>query len=276
MTDDELRPETAGTAPGRGRMAGRRVVVIGAGQEDYGLDDPDLPSGNGRAISRLIAREGGRVACVDLHGDRAERTLREVVDEEGGSGVALAADASSEPDVERLLDEAAVALGGLDGIVANVGIGRGAGLAGTSVEDWDLTLAVNVRSHFLACKHGLPRLDDGGSIVLVSSVAGMRPGTRIPAYDTSKAALGGLARHAAMEGQRRRVRVNVVVPGLMDTPIGRFATSQRPSRTAGTLPLGRQGTAWDVAYATVFLLSAEAAYVNAHQLVVDGGLTGGR
>jgi NAD(P)-dependent dehydrogenase (short-subunit alcohol dehydrogenase family) len=101
----------------------------------------------------------------------------------------------------------------------------------------------------------------------------MKPGSRMPAYDSSKAALAGLCRHAAFEGRRRRVRVNVVVPGLIDTPMGRIATRNRPSRTAGQLPLGRQGTAWDIANGVLYLLSSEASYVTGQLLAIDGGLT---
>ncbi len=264
-------PDTAlGSAPGRGRMTGRRVLVVGAGTEDYGLDDPDLPVGNGRAISALLARVGGGGACADLVVERAAVTLG-LVEREGGRGVAIGADASLEADVIRMFDEAAASLGGLDGIVCNVGMGRGGGLAGTTVDAWDAVMAVNLRSHFLGCKHGMPRLDPGGAIVLISSLAGHRPGSGIPAYDSSKAALGGLCRHAAMEGERSRLRVNVVAPGLVDTPLGRLATKMRPGRTKGRLPFGRQATAWDVAYATVFLLSDEACYVTGQVLAVDGG-----
>ncbi len=264
-------PATAlGRAPGRDRMAGRRVLVVGAGTEDYGLDDPDLPIGNGRAISVLLCREGAAVACADLTTERAGATLA-LVEEAGGRGVAIGADASVEDDVIRMLDEAEAALGGIDGVVCNVGVGRGGGLAGTTVDDWDSVMRTNLRSHFLGCKHGLPRLGAGGAIVLVSSLAGHRPGSGIPAYDSSKAALGGLCRHAAMEGERSGVRVNVVAPGLVDTPLGRLATKMRPGRTQGRLPLGRQATAWDVAYATLFLLSDEACYVTGQTLAVDGG-----
>jgi NAD(P)-dependent dehydrogenase (short-subunit alcohol dehydrogenase family) len=252
-------------------MRGRRVLVIGAGRDDHGLDRADLPPGNGQATCRLLAREGAAVACADLIESRAAETLGQV-EAEGGRGVALGADASREEDVVGLLERAASGLGGLDGLVVNVGIGRGMGLDGTSVADWDATMAVNVRAHFLACKHGLPRLDEGSAIVLVSSIAGARAGSQMPAYDASKAALAGLARHVALEAERRRVRVNVVVPGLIDTPLGRLATLGRPTRTAGRLPLGRQGTPWEVAYASLFLLSAEASYVNGHLLFVDGGL----
>lgn len=264
-----LPPASAGTAPGLGRLRGRRVLVVGAGRETWSMPDP--PPGNGQAISRLAAREGAAVACADLVAARAEETATEVRELEHGTAVAIAADAAREADVERMLAEATAGLGGLDAIVCNVGIGRGFGIANTSLEDWDLVLATNLRSHFLCLKHGLPLLPEGGSVVLVSSVAGHRAGSNIPSYDASKAGLSGLLRQAAREAMRGGVRVNAVVPGLIDTSLGRLATAQRPNRTA-RLPFGRQGTAWEVAAATLFLLSDEAAYVSGLELRVDGGL----
>ena len=109
--------------------------------------------------------------------------------------------------------------------------------------------------------------------MFISSVAGIKPGSRIPAYDASKAALGGLVRHVAVEGERRAVRANIVAPGLMDTALGRFASQGRPSRARTPVPLGRQGTGWETAYAVLFLLSDEAAYITGQTLVVDGGLS---
>ena len=228
--------------------------------------------GNGRAICLLASREGASVMCADMDGESASTTLH-LVEKGGGRGRVIVGDAASEPDVQRMVAETVRTFGGIDALVMNVGIGAGAGLEGTTPEAWDLVLAVNVRAHFLGCKAALPAMDPGGSIVLVSSVAGLKPGSGIPAYDASKAALFGLCRHVAREGEKKRVRANVVVPGLIDTPLGRWATQGRPSRASTAIPLGRQGTAWDVAYATIFLLSGEAAYITGQQLVVDGGLS---
>jgi len=125
----------------------------------------------------------------------------------------------------------------------------------------------------LTARAALPLFADGASIVFTSSVAGIKPGSRIPSYDASKAALGGLMRHVAFEGAPRSIRANIVAPGLMDTSIGRAASRGRPSRATTSIPLGRQGTGWETAYAALFLLSSEAAYVTGQTLIVDGGLS---
>ena len=273
MTDERVvwRPdESTGTAPGRGRLAGRRILIVGAGQTDYGLDDP--PIGNGRAMAVLCAREGARIVAADRDGSSADETVA-IIGAEGGSATTLAADVADPADVEAMVGGAAAALGGLDGVVYNVGIAAAHGLERATAEAWDTVFAVNVRGAMLTARAALPILAPGSSMVFISSVAGIKPGSRIPAYDASKAALGGLVRHVAVEGERRAIRANIVAPGLMDTALGRIASQGRPSRARTPVPLGRQGTGWETAYAALFLLSEESAYITGQTLVVDGGLS---
>jgi NAD(P)-dependent dehydrogenase (short-subunit alcohol dehydrogenase family) len=226
--------------------------------------------GNGRAISVLAAREGANVICVDRDEAAARETLS-WIEQEQGEGLVVVADVTNEESVRSMVGDAAQG-DRLHGLVLNVGIARGRDLGSTSGEDWDLVLAANLRGHFLVVREALPVLAEDASIVFISSTAGLRPGSRIPAYDASKAGLIGLCRHTAIEGAGRGIRANVVAPGLIDTPIGRLASAARPSREKTPIPLGRQGTAWEVASAVIFLLSDEAGYITGQTLAVDGGL----
>lgn len=267
-----LPAESKGEAPGRGRLKGRRILVVGGGQMEIG--EADTPIGNGRAMSVLFAREGAAVAVADRDEAAAIATVS-LVEKENGSAFAIQADATKEEDVRRMIAEAVKGLGDLDGIVLNVGMGAGgAWLEGTSLESWNKVVAVNLTSHMLAVKYAMPHLAEAASIVFISSIAGMTAGSRLPAYDSTKAALSGLCRHVAFEGARRAIRANVIAPGLMDTSIGRLASRGRPNRATTPVPLGRQGTGWETAYAALFLLSDESAYITGQILAVDGGLSG--
>jgi NAD(P)-dependent dehydrogenase (short-subunit alcohol dehydrogenase family) len=265
-----LPQESLGRAPGRGRLNGRRILVVGGGQMDIG--ESDTPIGNGRAIAVLCTREGAKVAVADRNLQSAEATVSLC---EKGHAFPVEADVTKEADIERMVRASVKVLGGIDGIVLNVGIGAGGPwLEGTTLESWNKVFAINLTSHMLTVKAALPELSEGASIVFISSIAGLTAGSRLPAYDSSKAALFGLCRHVAFEGARKAIRANVVAPGLMDTSIGRLATRGRPNRTATNVPLNRQGTGWETAYATLFLLSEESAYITGQTLAVDGGLSG--
>ena len=282
MTNHGSQPVTAppphlpapalGATHDRGQLAGRRLLVVGGGQQDYGQHDP--PIGIGRAISLLAAREGATVAVADLDLAAARETAERIT-AEGGTAVALAGDAADTEQSARTITDAADALGGLDALVLNTGIAYGLGLAGTSASDWDKVLAVNVRAHFLALQAALPILTPGGAVTMTSSTAARVVNTTdIPAYTTSKAALEGLCTYAAKELATRRIRINIVMAGLIDTSLGRLASQIRPDRDHTPIPLGRHGTAWDIAHATIFLLSDAASYITATTLPVDGGLSG--
>jgi NAD(P)-dependent dehydrogenase (short-subunit alcohol dehydrogenase family) len=241
---------------------------VGGGQEEHGLEDP--PIGNGRAMSILFAREGAAVAVADLNEASAEKTA-EMVRAEGASAEVVVADASDESASSAMFEGAVKALGGLDGVVMNLGIGAGFAIRGTSAEEWDRVMGVNVRSHFLGCKNALATMKEGGAIVLLGSIAA-REVMPWPAYAASKAALESLCRQAAVEGAPQ-IRTNLLQPGLIDTSLGRLASQASPLRDQVRIPAGRQGTGWEIAYGALWLLSNESSYMTGQPLIVDGGLT---
>ena len=204
----QLSPESAGEAPGRGRLQGRKILVVGGGQRTF--DAATDPVGNGRAMSLLFAREGAHVAVADLNRAIADDTVQRIA-AEGGQAFSIEANIAHEADVNRMIDEAMEGLGGIDGMVLNVGIGVGAlGLDGVDLKEWNDTFAVNLTGPMLCCRKALKHVADGSSIVFISSIAALRSGSQLIAYDASKAALGGLMRNVAKEGARRGIRANII------------------------------------------------------------------
>jgi NAD(P)-dependent dehydrogenase (short-subunit alcohol dehydrogenase family) len=262
-----LHAEALGRAKSHGRLMGRRIMVVGAGQRT--IVDEDPPIGNGRAMSVLFAREGAHVACIDVSKAAAEDTVGQITSE-GGKAFADIADVADISAIAPAVERCAKKLGGLDGLALNVGISSGLSLPKMTAEAWDRDFSVNVRSHMLFAQKALEVMSPGGAIVMMSSMASQRANGRNPAYESSKAAQIALGRAIARAGEDKGIRCNVIAPGFMDTPMGRDASRRRADR-AVTVPFGRQGTGWEVAYAALFLISNESSYVNAHTLFLDAG-----
>jgi NAD(P)-dependent dehydrogenase (short-subunit alcohol dehydrogenase family) len=262
-----LHAEALGQAKSNQRLQGRRIIVVGAGQRR--IVDEEPPIGNGRAMSVLFAREGATVACIDVNKDAADDTVAQIT-YEGGKAFADIVDVADVTAIAPAVERCTEKLGGLDGLALNVGISQGLPLPKMTAAAWDKDFSVNVRSHMLFAQKALEVMAPGGAIILMSSMASQRANGRNPAYESSKAAQIALGRAIARAGEEKGVRCNVIAPGFIDTPMGRDASRRRPDR-AVTVPFGRQGTGWEVAYAALFLISNESSYVNAHTLFLDAG-----
>jgi len=264
-------------APILKRLDGKVAIVTGAGSSGPGI-------GNGKAISILYAKHGARVMLVDLHQDAVEETAG-LIAAFGGECATVVGDVTRTDDVQRIVDETVRRFGRLDILVNNVGIVEMGNVVTASEESWDRVFSTNLRSAFLTMKYAIPRMLEGGggAIVNVSSVAGIRnSGIAYCSYNASKAALNQLTKSTALDFARLGIRANSILPGLIDTPMPRKQTLSGYSNSASLeemlrmrdemSPTGAQGVAWDVANAAVFLASEDAAYVNAMDLAVDGGI----
>ena len=257
------------------RLKGKVAIVVGAGQT------PGETMGNGRATAITFAREGARLLLVDRRLDSAEDT-RAIIEAEGGTAATCEADVTDAADCARFAETCMSTYGRVDILHNNVGIGGGdRGLINLAEEDWDNILNVNLKGMFLSCKHVMPYLVEqgGGAIVNISSVAAVCA-VNMLAYKTSKAGLNALSHSIAMGAAGKGVRVNVIMPGLMNTPMaieGHSAArgitrEQLISERDGRVPLkGGMGSAWDIANAALFLASDEAKFITGVVLPVDGG-----
>jgi len=233
--------------------------------------------GNGRATVLRFTQEGAKVMAVDRDLRSAEETAS-MVKQSGGECVAFKADVTQEATLAAAIAAAHKAWGRIDILHYNVGVsitGGDAPLLEFTEEAFDRISAINLRGAIMACKHVIPimRQQRAGAITMISSLAALENYPFV-AYKATKAALIAFAKQVAIQNAEFGIRANVILPGLIDTPLGRSATRGRPSRARTPVPLGRQGTGWEIAYATLFLLSGEASYVTGQSLVVDGGLTG--
>jgi NAD(P)-dependent dehydrogenase (short-subunit alcohol dehydrogenase family) len=271
VEEPTLPDEALGLAPGRGRMVDRRVIVVGGGQTDFHLHG-DQPIGNGRALALLLAREGAHVVVVDRDEGSADETV-ELIRSAAGVGDTLVADVSVPEQIPEMIGAAHSRLNGIDGLVYNVGVPGPVGFEANTPDDWDTTLAVNLRGAMLTARAALPVLEPRASIVFISSIGAVRGIGRMIAYDASKAGLSALVRATAIARQDDAVRANIVMLGMIDTGIGRDGDRHMPGRDSIPVPLGRRGTAWEAAYASLFLLSHESTFITGQTLAVDGGRT---
>ncbi len=258
------------------RVRGKAIIVTGAGSIGPGM-------GNGKASAILYAREGGRVFLVDRDLAAAEETRR-LIAEAGGEAVSFACDVTSSVECHRMVHACLKAFGRIDVLHNNVGITIPGGPVELAEEDWDRIMRVNVKSMFLACKHVLPYMERQarGAIVNIASANAIRSVPVIAVgYAASKAAVIALTREIALQYAAKGVRANAILPGLMDTPMveaqltasyGGDVEQMRKWRAA-MCPTGKQGDAWDTAYAALFLASEEAKYITGTTLLVDGGIT---
>lgn len=257
------------------RLAGRVALVFGAGCAGPGW-------GNGNAAAVAYAEAGAQVVAIDRDLVAAEATVA-LVEERGGTAMALAADVLDASSMARAVEAALATHGRIDILHNNVGHAGMGGPLELSESEWDREIALNLKGVFLACKYALPSMlaAGRGAIVNISSLAAIRwTGYPYAAYYAAKAGVNQLTVSLALQYAAQGIRANAVLPGLIDTPLihqqiaGQYAddAAMVAARNAAC-PMGRMGTAWDVARASVFLASDEAAYITGVCLPVDGGLS---
>jgi NAD(P)-dependent dehydrogenase (short-subunit alcohol dehydrogenase family) len=259
------------------RLANKTAIVSGAGQT------PGSTIGNGRAMAILFAREGADVLCVDRDGARAEETAQMIV-KEGGKAASFAADIAKSGAADAIIAAAKQRFGRLDILINNVGIGgRDGPVHKVEEADFDRTMSVNLKGTWMLCKAAIPvmREQGGGAIVNISSLASIAGGIQV-AYEVSKAAVNRLTTSVAQSNGRYGIRCNAILPGLMDTPMavagiarasGREEDAVREERNQRVPLGGKMGSAWDTAYAALFLASDESKFITGVLLPVDGGMS---
>jgi NAD(P)-dependent dehydrogenase (short-subunit alcohol dehydrogenase family) len=264
------------------RLRGKVAIVTGAGSLSGPPDRP--PIGNGKAAAIVFAREGAAVMATDIRLDAARET-KQMIEAEGGTCSAFRADVSGARDCEAMAKECLRIYGRIDILHNNVGIGpsRACGLLQADEADWDHVMNVNLKSVFHACRAVLPQMvrQGSGSVLNISSTAAVSPGyPKLFIYSVSKAAVNAFTHCMAMEFAGHGIRVNCIMPGNIDSPpiykeilplYNGDIERMREERNK-RVPMKHMGEPWDIAYASLFLVSDEAKFITGQILAVDGGL----
>jgi 3alpha(or 20beta)-hydroxysteroid dehydrogenase len=240
------------------RLKGKIILISGGAR------------GQGAAEARLCVAEGAKVVI----GDVLEKDGKALADELGAAAVFVPQDVTKEEDWTRAVD-AAVAMGGLHGLINNAGIYQPRSLMDTSTELFERHFRINQLGCFLGMKAVVPAMQKagGGSIVNISSVAGLRGSPHAIAYSTTKWALRGMTKAAAADLAKQGIRVNSVHPGPIDTEMLKVRTPAENAERLTRVPMGRMGTADEVARLVLFLLSDDSRYITGAEVAIDGGAT---
>ena len=232
--------------------------------------------GMGAVEAKLFAEEGAKVIIGDMLEDEGRKVEAEI-NEAGGECVFVLLDVSSEEAWKNAVNEAVSRYGKLDILVNNAGIYRAHNVEETTADEWDLVMDINAKGVFLGTKHAIPAMRDagGGSIVNISSVAGLVGNRETTAYTASKGAVRLLTKSTAIQYASDGIRANSVHPGTIETPMteGLLAEEGKRAERMDRTPLKRLGRSEDVAYGVLFLASDEASFMTGSELVIDGGRT---
>lgn len=264
-----------------GRLENKTAIVCGAGSSGPGW-------GNGKAVACLFAQEGAKILAIDRNKKAAEETCH-LIHEKGGTAEPIETDVTDEKQVEIAVEHCINLFGRIDVLHNNVGIFDVGNLEDTTISNWKQIIGVNIESVFLTCKKVIPYMirQKGGAIVNISSITAFYYlGSPYLAYNASKGAIVSFSRNLAAHYAADQIRINCILPGMIDTPMAKDAVIKMSGKTEAELdfkaigearnakiPIGRVGSAWDVANAALFLASDESAYITGTELIVDGGLS---
>lgn len=248
------------------RLEGKVAIVTGAGSRGPGI-------GNGKATAILFAREGAKVMLIDRFPERVQETA-DIISSEGGEASVSTADVTKLEDCKIIIETVVERYGRLDILHNNVGVESKGTVVDMDLAEWDTVINVNLKSMVLTSRFAIPQMikGGGGAIINISSLSALRP-RGFTAYSAAKGGVISLTRAMAETHAKDNVRVNCIIPGAVFTPmVAESITNEIRERRILATPLQTEGTAWDVAWAAVYLASNEARWITGIGLPVDGGM----